>query len=364
MTKLNSNNYQALTVGLNGLVYAFKETGSQFPLVIVTDSGVNDKVVISDSTTDPIAPLGMTLDPLTGDLFITHLSAKKASTVSRIINLYDPKKTPMIVDFGSMPSDERQLDGLAWTCDGTTLLAASKYNDRIIRFTRSGGLGTVLVTLPDSTWPDGIALGAGGTSLEGYAFVNGAHGTVYKFPLNNKDQKTYTEIAYNGEFGDWAFLDAQGNLLLIQGPSHLTRLSTVFGHWVLPGSGLCGDLGCGAKAATTPQIDRENQACVSGLNADLLITLSQSACGSCESCNTLNQARSTLIKLIDSLDLDCLKPLGITAKALYTSCPCNPNIFACVFRKYPPPTTRLFENLDFDSYDPDMQAFIGLRRLR
>ena len=225
------------------------------------------------------------------------------------------------------------------------------------------------------TGPDGIIFGAAGTPLEGFAFSNDNDGTVYKMPLVN-DTTQYTLIADGGQRGDWAFVDNQGYLLLIQGETQITRLSNNFGgQWVSAGSSLCADLGCGAKAATTTQFGIPSPAaphpCLSGLNANLVLTLSQSACGSCESCNTQNQARTTLLDLLNSLDppRTCLNSLKATLVSLYNSCPCNCPCTGCNCPPYCLETkllgggtciaqTKFPLGFDLESYDPILQAFI------
>jgi hypothetical protein len=253
------------------------------------------------------------------------------------------------------------------------LLVAANNTQVIIKFDRNGNFGT-LATLPSGTGPDGIAFGAKGTPQDGFFFVNSNNGTVTK--IQTAAPHTQQIIASGGYRGDFLTVDAQGNLLLTQHDSsggaddRITRLSTTSGgQWVLPGSSLCSDLGCGAKAATTIQVDGDGQSlCLSGLNANLLLTLSQSACGSCESCATLNQARNTLIALLNSLDppRTCLNSLKATLQSLYLSCPCN-----CPAACVPPcletkllgggtciAQTKFPLGFDLASYDPILQAFI------
>jgi len=155
-------------------------------------------------------------------------------------------------------------------------------------------------------------------------------------------------------------------MVVVQG-DHLQRLSsTNGGQWVRPGSTLCSNLGCGAQAVTTPQIDQEQ--CLQGdetLDANLILTLSQSACGSCESCNVLNQARNTLSALLNTLDppKHCLDSLKVTLQSLSQSCPCNPGPLGCGVVLPPPCATCTSKakfplNFDLASYDPILQAFM------
>ena len=133
---------------------------------------------------------------------------------------------------------------------------------------------------------------------------------------------------------------------------------------MLPGSTLCGYLGCGAKALTTQQINLDP--CLTGLNADLLVTLAQSACVECSSCATLNQARRTLLDFLNSLGPppSCFDRLRDIAQNLYNSCPCN-----CPCAVPPCNSTKLSGGpclantkfplgFDLEFYDPILQAFI------
>jgi hypothetical protein len=374
-TWVNTADYVlALTVGLDGKIYAFKQSGP-YPYIydLVTVNPNTGVVTNVGPSTNNVDGLGLTLDPLSGDLFMTHRSA--STTVSRILHLYDHQQ-PTIVFFGS--AQGVLFDGLAWSCDGTTLLVASIYNN-IVKFTRAGGPGSLLVTLPGGLpgGPDGIVFGASGTPLAGYAFSNNNNGSMYAIPLSNPNN--FTPIATGGSgYGDWVSVDGQGNLLVIQEP-HLTRISTstdpnspLFGgQWVLPGSSLCGDLGCGAKAATTTQFGIPSPAaphpCLSGLNAELLVTLSQSACVDCASCATLNQARATLLDLLNSLDppRHCLDLLKSTLISLYESAPCGSNpcpcATCCTTKLSVGPCmakTKFPFGFDPESYDPILQPFM------
>jgi hypothetical protein len=354
---LNSTNYNSLTIGLDGKVYAFKFP-YPFDFVSIDPNTGKDTVIITYAN-----GLGMALDPLTGDIYMS--STITSSTIYRITGLYGG--TPSMSAFASA---EAGFDGLGWSCDGRYLFAASPATDQVFRFDRLGN--HIFASLPAGTGPDGIAVGAEGTVLAGYFFTNDRDGTVTRIRNGASSLEPQFVIASNAGNGggDFAFVDAQGAMVAIQG-DHLERLSsTSGGKWVLPGSTLCSDLGCGAKAATTAQVDHENQACLTGLNADLVLTLSQSACGSCESCNTLNQARGTLEALLNSLDppLSCLDGLKLTVHSLYHSCPCD--LKAC-----PPPCvncpnitklsggtclakTKLPLGLGLEFYDPVLQPFM------
>ena len=115
-TVLNTAYVYSLTIGANGKVYAFRydQVTTKRAFVTVDPSTGNISVVGGFTDTDG---LGLTLDPLTGDLFMTHVN--DAQTVSRISHLYDAGP-PTISSFGYYTN--ARLDGLAWSCDGTTLL--------------------------------------------------------------------------------------------------------------------------------------------------------------------------------------------------------------------------------------------------
>lgn len=347
-TLLSNKQYVGMALGLDGKVYANK----RFSDLVTIDptTGIETSVVLHN-----INGVALALDPLTGDLYVSF-----GSEIRVVTGLYGPHPNPQINHFTTVNA---QLDGLAWSCDGTMLLGAGLSDNVIIQVDRNGNSG-VLATLPPGTYPDGIAFGANGTSQEGFFFVNSNNGTVTKIQI--AAPHTQQIIASGGQRGDFVSVDRQGNLLLTQDSlDHITRLSTASGgQWVLPGSGLCGDLGCGAKAATTRQ-EGQDGPCLSGLDANLVLTLSQSACGGCESCATLNQARGTLLNLLNSLDppRTCLNSLKATLTNLYLSCPCN---CPCVLCGCPPncpgdpsiAKTKFPFGIDLEFYDPVLETFM------
>lgn len=375
---LSNNHYAGMALGLDGKVYANKCCPNT-ALVTIDPSTGNETSIVLPS----INGLALALDPLQGDLYVT--TGGLGPEIRVITGLYPPNGPPTISHFTTVIGNEN-LDGLAWSCDGTMLLAAGIDDDNIIKVNRSGSSG-ILVTLPTGTHPDGIAFGAAGGPFDGFFFVNSNDRTVTK--IQTASPHAQRIIASGGQRGDFVTVDRQGNLLLTQygiptGPDQIIRLSTTAsgtpgtsgGQWVLPGSSLCGDLGCGAKAQTIIQFD--HKPCLSGLNADLLLTLSQSACGTCENCATLNQARSTLLELLNSLDppLSCLDSLKLTLGSLYRSCPCNPDPSACVPPCANPNDPNCYQNItklsggpcmanarfpfgiDLESYDPILQALM------
>ena len=269
----------------------------------------------------------MAVDPVTGNLYLTSCTpCGQSPSIRYITGIYGPHPNPTINNFPNNTPDGR-FDGLAWSCDGTRLVVASFGNDQIYQFDRYARTIQGFPLSVPGTEPDGVVFGAEGTSFAGYFFVNNENGTVSRIVNDGSRIET---IASQGSGGDFVAVDTKGNLLLTQ-HDHVTLLSTVpgtpgtsGGQWVLPGSTQCSDLGCGAKAATIKQIDQDFP-CLSGWDATLVLTLSQAACVDCAGCATLNQTRSTLLSLLNSLDPPrrCLDLLKATVTNMYLSCPCN-----------------------------------------
>ena len=368
---LNNVPLLSLTMGLDGKVYALRGT-APFATDLVTVNGYDGTVV---TVLAGVNGRGMALDPLTGDLYMTGLSSPNENTIFR----YCAGCTPTLTTFATVPDQHGNttlLDGLAWSCDGRFLFVASPFilnystNNQVYRFTRGPSPTYVIATLPGTHYgPDGIAAGAEGTALAGYVFSNNNDGSVTQF-TNATSFGSAVTIADGGDRGDFAFVDAQGAMVAIQATAngltlYLQRLSSQVGQWVVPGSTLCSDLGCGAKAATTVQKDQKT-ACLMGLDASRVLTLSQSACSNCSNCATLNKARNTLISLIDSLDppATCLDTLKLTVQSLYHSLPCGPcpcfvcceitelSVGPCIAK------TKFPLGFDLEWYDPTLQAFM------
>jgi hypothetical protein len=382
-TLLSTSLYLGMAIGNDGQVYANAFDGTGNVYIVSPTTGLPTSTVLTG-----VFGLGMALDPLTGDLYVTRCDATTCAgpDIRYITGVYGHH--PTIHNFRITVTGAR-FDGLAWSCDGTRLAAVS-LSDEVFQFDR-GAVTKLDKPVPTGTMPDGVAFGADGTPFAGYPgyfFVNNANGTVSKIA---NDGSTYDIIASCSQSGclagDFVAVDTKGNLLLTQ-VDRVTRLSTTAsgtpgtsgGQWVLPGSTLCGDLGCGAKAATTTQFGIPSPAaphpCLSGLNAGLVLTLSQSACvdcagcAGCAGCATLNQARSTLLDLLNSLDppRHCLDLLKSTLTNLYLACPCNcpcpsndpncnPSITAlsggtCLAQ------TKFPLGIDLESYDPILQAFM------
>ena len=377
---LNLSFYLSLTMGLDGKVYALLYHGTTTDLVTVNVYNGSFLVVPGGLG---INGYGMALDPLTGDLYMSGVGINPGKILRYCASC--PQK---VTTFADVPGVI--FDGLAWSCDGRFLFVGSpeindpptySKNNQVYRFSRAIPPTYVIATLPgtiaDHWGPDGIAVGAEGTAFAGFVFSNNNDGSVTQFttdpfgsPLTIADQVPFVDR------GDFAFVDAQGAMVAIQG-NHLQRLSSLptglfaGGQWVVPGSTLCSDLGCGAKAATTQQIGHDSPCLEKGLDADLVLTLSQAACGGCATCSTLNQARSTLLTLLNSLDPPriCLDSLKATLTNLYLSCPCNcpcasndPNCNnqqigrlsggACLAQ------TKFPLGFDLEWYDPILQAFM------
>lgn len=364
-TRLSTHRYSGMAIGNDGQIYANGNDSTGNLYIISPISGGPTSTVLTG-----IWGLGMALDPLTGDLYVTQCGGGAGcpgSNIRRITGLYGPHPNPTIHPFVNVAGS--YMDGLAWSCDGTRLVAASQ-DDRIFQFNRHGdSFPNFPLPVPSGTIPDGIAFGRDGTALGAYFFVNneGSHdypgtGSVSKIA---NDGSTYEIIADQGMQGDFIAVDTQGNLLLTQS-TIVTRLSSDSGQWVMPGSSLCGDLGCGAKAATIKQIGQDSP-CLSGLDANLVLTLSQSACVDCAGCATLNQARATLLDLLNSLDppRTCLDGIKLTLEKLYLACPCNcpcvPSCLRDISRLSVGPCmaqTKFPFGIDLEFYDPILETFM------
>lgn len=383
-TLLKSGSYLGLTVGLDGKVYAFAyQLSGIADLVAVNLNGGPDTTLLKN-----VGGLGMALDPLTGDLYMTTQGTTGTrfltrDTVYQVTNFYCPSCVPAITPFVTVGGV--LFDGLGWSCDGRFLFVASPFtssgtrNNQVYRFSR-GALSylTKIAILPGVHFgPDGITVGAAGTALASYVYSNNNDGSVTRFTSTTNTFGFPYTIADGAGPGDFAFVDAQGAMVVRQGAplplgTHLQRLSPsptgVFagGQFVLPGSSICSDLGCGSQAATVPQIDYDDQPCLTGLDAELVLSLSQAACGKCQDCNTLNQTRGTFLDLLNSLDPPhtCLNSLKATLTNLYLSCPCNcpcPNCRRDISTLSLGPCfaqTKFPLGFDLESYDPIVQAFI------
>jgi len=372
-TQLSASLYLGMALGLDGQVYANAWDGTGNVYIVNPVTGLPTSTVLRG-----VNGLGMALDPLTGDLYVSTCHKFNGpcpgTDIRKISGLYGG--TPTITPFANGMSTAA-FDGLAWSCDGTRLIAAS-HTDKIYQWDSHGNMipGFPL-TVPKGSTPDGIAFGREGTALAGYFFVNNEHtdgvstpGTVTKI---KNDGSTQQIIASGGNQGDFVTVDTQGNLLLAQATLVTRFSSNIGGQWVLPGSGLCSDVGCGAQAAL-------NSCLLQSLDANIILTLSQSACGGgCESCAILNQARTTLISLLQELDgtNHCLDPLKLTVTNLYASCPCNPKVLdggsVCWIAvqgggsgggtditklSSDPAKTKPPFGLDLESYDPVRQTLI------
>jgi outer membrane protein assembly factor BamB len=249
--------YYGMAVGLDGKIYANGRDGNVY--IVSPTTGL-------PTSTLPLSPLvyglGMALDPLTGDLYVTycHPGQCPGPKIRYITGVYGSH--PSIHDFPINVMGTPRFDGIAWSCDGTRLVAASQTH-QVFQFARNG---TTIPGFPVSVspTPDGVAFGAEGTPFAGYFFVNNEEGTVSKIA---NDGSTVEQIASGGQGGDFVAVDTNGNLLLTQSAflyteeTVVTRLSTTpppgtpgtsGGQWALPGSSLCGDLGNYLLDSTTP----------------------------------------------------------------------------------------------------------------
>jgi len=196
---LNSTQYLSLTVGLNGRVYAFKAISIPTQIDLVTVNGYDGSEAPVGNLQN-IGGLGMTLDPVTGDLYMTKWQQR--DTIFQVTGLYSG--TPAISVFKTVSG--ASFDGLAWSCDGKFLFVASPETNQLYRFDRLKN--SITASVP--TGPDGIAVGAVGTPQAGYVFTNDRDGTVTKIRNLPDGFGPQYIIATGGQDGDFAFADAQG----------------------------------------------------------------------------------------------------------------------------------------------------------
>jgi len=258
-TRASNFQHADLSLGLDGNLYAtigFSNSGGadirRLSGPLFTGS--------SSPLVSGLGALGLAVDPLTGDLFVTSGSVAGSQNVNRA--------TITPPSFSVFASTGKFLDGLAWSPDGLFLLAAASTGQVLI--IDRNGLSSVLVQLPPGTTPDGIVFGEPGTPLEGFAYTNNNNGTVTEIPLANPS--AFTTIASGGNRGDFVGVDSQGCLLLSQ-VDRVTRLcGKDGGRFIKPGASLCANLLAAALAATScdfcivnPEVKRVINELVAGL---------------------------------------------------------------------------------------------------
>jgi hypothetical protein len=324
--KLNPTRwYRGLALGLDGKIYA-NEALPTHDLVTIDPNNGNQSVISAGLT-----GLALVLDPLTGDLYATD--ANSTPVIMKISGIY-PGQGPVVVNPTWATLTGKDLDGLAWSCDGTMLIAASSSTQELINIDRSGNYSP-LVKFPGTPRPDGVAFGAEGTVLEGYMFVNNNDGSLYQVPIINNGSQ-FTSIGSNGYRGDFVAVDLQGNLLLTQhdivgtADDRITRVASKFGgKFELPGSTMCNGLHCLTRALAA-------NACISILATSVesspssppgkdIAGLVDAACtlNGCGKCQLVKENLEALFARIRDIGTACLAPLDLAAHTLYNSLPCT-----------------------------------------
>jgi DNA-binding beta-propeller fold protein YncE len=246
---LNSsgNTYGGLAQGFDGKIYAITYSAS-----LVEIDKTDGLVIRTLDNTSFSVPVGITVDPMNGDLYITDQYAGKVFKIS------DPGgcttcTATLFADLTVLaPPPGLNIDGLGWSPDGFSLLVVAAKSDQVILVDRNGTPSVFVNVGPgDSVHPDGVAFGCPGTPLwtpaAQFAFTNNNNGTVTEI---NMITKGVTTIALGGTRGDFTAVDDEGTLLATQS-DRVTRLSTTNGgRFCLAGGGLCSNLQSAAAVAT------------------------------------------------------------------------------------------------------------------
>jgi hypothetical protein len=175
---------------------------------------VTGPIATIPSTSNP--PLGLTRDPLTGDLYV--------SSNSGIFRVQNPSGTPIVTTFVSGGF----YDGIAFTSDGSRLYAARPGDQHVLGFDRSGN---VVLDVNDSPHgPDGIAVAeanrfVGSIDVSNNVFVNANDGTIERIDVNNGN--ALTVAAAGGSRGDFATVGPDDCLYVTQS-STIEKLSPCF----------------------------------------------------------------------------------------------------------------------------------------
>ena len=356
-TRLSGYHVRGMAMAFDGTIYGNDNSG--YIGIINPNTGVETQI----KSLGVIAGLGMVLDPVTGNIDVT-VNSGGTPTVVEISGLSGiPKATLLVTLTGA-----GFADGLAWSCDGKTLLVADKgqngngKNNQVIAYDRSTKKLSYLV-FPDNTYPDGMAFGAPNTPLAKYAYTNTNDGHIYQFSLP-PNLPNVTAVALNGGDGDFVTVDSQGHLLATQ-PGLITAVYWKQGHgaggFVLPGGSLCASLHCATEAATTPR-------CLTGQNATTVAALADAACSvsNCGGCAAVNLDLTALITLLKDNNIDgCLNSAITAAETLYSQCPCNPDPTKCAVPCDPAngcgPCPSCFINSSdwLDEDDPRIRDFLG-----
>jgi hypothetical protein len=243
----SGNTYGGLAQGFDGKIYAISNLNS---VVEIDKSNGN---VMRTLATGFVKALGITVDPMNGDLYVTDSGAQFVYRISNPGGCGTNCSATLFADLNSIGSG-LAIDGLGWSPDAFSLLVAANGTDQVILVDRNE-TPSVFVNLPpvgtNPSRPDGIAFGCPGTPLwtptAQFAFTNNNSGTVMEI---NMITKGVTTIASGGTRGDFVVVDDQGSLLATQS-DRVTRLSTTNGgRFCLAGGGLCSNLQSAAAVAT------------------------------------------------------------------------------------------------------------------
>jgi len=299
----SGNGYLGLAQGFDGKLYATNGTpgaGAVYEISAV------DGHVIRTLATGLNFTVGITVDPMNGDLYFTDQGAQFVYTISNPGGCGNPCSATKFADLTPLapPSGSLAIDGLAWSPDTFSLLVAANATDQVILVDRNG-TPSVFVTLPTGTHPDGIAFGLPGTPLwtpTPFAFTNNNNGTVIEI---NMKTKALTTIASGGSRGDFITVDDQGCLLATQ-TDRVTRLCG--NKFTVGGGGLCNNLQIAAAGATNCSF------CVSDPSIKATITkLVKPICGNV-TCNPA-LAQKQLCTLISYLVVNAPNCTGLLTAA-------------------------------------------------
>jgi hypothetical protein len=195
-----------LAFGRDGELYVAEQCGNVWQLNPANASRV--RLVASKGTSMP-CPVGIAVDPLTGDLFVT--AAGQGTTVARIAE--PAGASPSVTLYTNVESG---ADGIAFAPDGTMYLAGE--NGNIYSVTGTNGPSTPIVStlahVPGG--PDGIAVQTAPASSHAQAlFVNTNSGTIVELG-NLGGPVTQTTVFMNGTRGDFETVGPDGCLYATQ----------------------------------------------------------------------------------------------------------------------------------------------------
>ncbi len=300
----SGNTYGGLAQGFDGKIYAICCAISNLNSVVEIDKSNGN--VIRTLATGFVKALGITVDPMNGDLYVTDSGAQFVYRISNPGGCGTNCSATLFADLNSIGSG-LAIDGLAWSPDTFSLLVAADATDQVILVDRTGK-PTVFVNLPAGTHPDGIAFGLPGTPLGTpipFAFTNNNNGSVTEI---NMKTKGFSTIASGGTRGDFVTVDDQGCLLATQ-TDRVTRLCTTNGgKWTMGGGGLCNNLRIAAAGVTSCNF------CVTDPSVKAAITkLVKPICGSL-ACNPA-LAQKQLCTLISYLDANAPNCTGLLTAA-------------------------------------------------